>query len=74
MTNEIDDLGGVLTVRVTDSGSGFDFKKAAIQSKKDTVGYHGRGLLLLNELCDEVTYEEPGNSVVVRFTWSADHV
>lgn len=74
LKNEIDDHGGVLTLRVTDSGSGFDFKKAAIQSKRKTVGYHGRGLLLLNELCDEVIYDEPGNSVVVRFTWSADHV
>ena len=74
LTNEIDDAGGVLTLRVTDSGCGFDFKKTAIRSQRKSAGYYGRGLLLLHELCDEVTYEEPGNSVVVRFNWSADHV
>lgn len=74
LTNEIDDTGGVLTLRVTDSGQGFDFRKAAAKSRKESVEYHGRGLLLLNELCDEVTYEESGNSVVVRFNWSTESV
>ena len=74
LTNEIDDAGGVLTLRVTDSGQGFDFRKAAAKSRKQSAGYHGRGMLLLNELCDEVTYEGPGNSVVVRFNWSTESV
>ncbi len=74
LSNEIDSSGGVLTLRVTDSGSGFDFRKAARESKNQQSGYHGRGMMLLHELCDEVTYEEPGNSVLVRFKWSADHV
>jgi len=74
LTNEIDSAGGVLTLRVTDSGSGFDFRKAARESKAQRSGYHGRGMLLLYELCDKVRYEEPGNSVLVRFNWSADHV
>ncbi len=74
LANEIDETGGVLTLRVTDSGRGFDFRKAGVRSKRKSVGYHGRGMMLLNELCDEVTYEEPGNSVVVRFNWSTEHV
>jgi two-component system, HptB-dependent secretion and biofilm response regulator len=74
LTNEIDDVGGVLTLRVTDSGQGFDFRQAAANSRKKSVGYHGRGMMLLHELCDEVTYEEPGNSVVVRFKWSTESV
>lgn len=73
LTNEIDDSGGVLTMRVTDSGRGFDFRKATRQSKRKSAGYHGRGMMLLHELCDEVTYEAPGNSVVVRFKWSPEH-
>jgi CheY-like chemotaxis protein len=74
LTNEIDDAGGVLTLRVTDSGNGFDFRKAEAKSRKKSIGYHGRGMMLLRELCDEVTYEEPGNSVIVRFNWTTESV
>ena len=71
--SRMDEQGGDLTVRVTDSGKGFDFRKRPKRRDKRGSGYHGRGLMLLRELCDDVSFEAPGNCVVVRFSWNSGH-
>jgi CheY-like chemotaxis protein/anti-sigma regulatory factor (Ser/Thr protein kinase) len=58
--------GGLLRVRMKDSGPGFDFGRHSAGGLPD---YYGRGLKLLASLCRRVEYSPPGNDVLVEFTW-----
>ena len=63
-----------LRIRVTDSGDGFDyvsFVSRAENAVNAGVGYHGRGIRLLWDLCESVKYIDPGNEVEVIMQW--DH-
>lgn len=55
-----------LHVYVHDSGSGFDVNAVMERNKNKNSSEHGRGLLLINELADEVTYSEGGTSAYIR--------
>lgn len=57
--------GGVLQIEMEDSGAGF-----SSQPEASVEGYAGRGLALVNALADEVTFNERGNQVRVRFAWT----
>lgn len=59
--------GGLLRLRMTDSGPGFDFEAAA--GGGGVPPYYGRGLKLLASLCRRVEYFPPGNDVLVEFIW-----
>lgn len=59
--------GGLLRVRMQDSGCGFDF--SGQDAGGGLPGYYGRGLRLLASLCRRVEYFPPGNDVLVEFTW-----
>ncbi len=64
-----------LWITVTDSGPGFDHQ--ALVDKATAGGasanqYHGRGVRLLWDLCEEVAYTAPGNKVSVHLKWSED--
>ena len=66
-----------LYITVEDSGRGFDHrafveKVKVAQNKKNNKGYHGRGVQLLWDLCDEVTYSDPGNKVEVKMSWEQE--
>ena len=63
--------GGSLTLRVEDSGRGFDFKSRQGQ-ELSVSGYSGRGISLVEKLCQSVRYFEPGNKVEVVFSWIND--
>jgi two-component sensor histidine kinase len=63
--------GGVLIVRLEDSGSGFD------HDDKLTLGlqrsrYSGRGLPLVQSLTDSIEYLGVGNAVEVTYVWQYD--
>jgi len=61
-----------LRMQVTDSGNGFDYQSYTARSlndQKDNTGYHGRGILLLWDLCDSVVYTDPGNQIEVVMQW-----
>ncbi len=60
------DVGGYLKIRVIDSGPGFDF---APRAARDAGAYHGRGLQLLQQLCDSLTFHGAGNDVEACFRW-----
>ncbi len=62
--------GGLLTIRVQDSGNGFDFKKTVQQLDSNQQKF-GRGISLLYSLCKEVEYSGTGNRVKAVFEWSA---
>lgn len=65
----------LLRICVQDSGAGFDFTAYSDKCKADdvcAVSLHGRGLVIVNSLCQSVTHLGNGNTVVVEFDPSAD--
>ncbi len=64
---------GRLKITVTDSGEGFnevDALNEMMKTDQDTAGrFSGRGIKLLNSICDEVVYHGKGNHVEVIFSW-----
>lgn len=59
--------GGVMRVRMKDSGPGFAYGTAGLRHGQPA--YYGRGLKLLASLCRRVEYFPPGNEVLVEFAW-----
>lgn len=66
--HQADERGGVLMVRFEDSGKGFDYKKGT-PSLEGNLGHSGRGIQLLNSICDDISYEEKGNVVEATYRW-----
>lgn len=63
--------GGTLTLRIEDSGEGFDFTSR--QGKELSItGYSGRGIGIVEKLCKTVRYYGSGNKVEVVFEWIND--
>ena len=63
--------GGTLRLRVEDSGIGFNY--SALQGKALlTTGYSGRGIGIVEKLCETVRYYGSGNKVEVVFAWVND--
>jgi anti-sigma regulatory factor (Ser/Thr protein kinase) len=62
-----EDSTGRLLIKVEDSGAGFDFRPHARPSND----YSGRGISLIEGLCDSVEYNDKGNSVQAVFSWRA---
>lgn len=58
---------GTLKIIVNDSGEGFNFKELFRHNENDN--YHGRGVLLLQELCDEICYKGDGSEVEITILW-----
>lgn len=63
-----DDADNKLRLRVVDSGKGFDYKSHSY-GHLELAEYSGRGLHLINSLCNSVKYSEKGNQVEVIFDW-----
>lgn len=61
--------GGRLTLRVEDSGAGFDPQAAALLPA--SVNLSGRGMTLVRQLTDRCSYSADGRSVSVEFSWPA---
>ncbi|MFO7706353.1 MAG: fused response regulator/phosphatase [Halopseudomonas sp.] len=77
-----DNLGGVLSIEVADSGSGFAplaGPPPAFVAARDAAGlqgaegYCGRGLALVRALVDELEFNAAGNRVRVVFAWQLGH-
>ena len=60
--------GGEVVIHVEDSGPGFDFTEYLLEKPKE-LQPSGRGIRLLMELCDSVTFEPPGNQVEAVYSW-----
>jgi anti-sigma regulatory factor (Ser/Thr protein kinase) len=61
--------GGEITIIVSDSGSGFDYKKVQCDNL-DHSRLSGRGLQLVCELCNSLKFNEPGNQVEAIYSWN----
>jgi len=58
--------GGTLFIECTDSGEGF-------VPESSGVAYAGRGLRLLDDLCESFVIHPPGNRFEVRYRWHLGH-
>lgn len=70
---ELDVCSGAITARVTDEGEGFD--PAAVPdptTPQNLTRTGGRGLFLMRQLLDEVSYNEQGNSVTLVLRLDGD--
>ena len=63
--------GGVLQIRMEDSGKGFDFENSAAL-KRQQGGYSGRGIPMLESLCDSVDFYNGGSTTEVCYVWRFD--
>ena len=55
-----------------DEGSGFDHGSLPNPTEADRLGAtHGRGVFLMRNLCDEVSFNDRGNEVVLTLRRSA---
>lgn len=63
--------GGVMTIQVSDSGSGFQVGARDTRIPADTGALpHGRGLELVRGLCSSLRYNQRGNQVAATYVWS----
>lgn len=62
--------GGKMTLRIEDSGSGFDVEQV-LARPLDIDRLSGRGLSLVRQLSSEVGWSDGGRSVCVEFSWEA---
>src|SRR5690606_26555749 len=60
--------GGVLCVRVEDTGQGFDHE-ALCRDLPPLDQYSGRGIPLLRSMCRRLEFQGTGNIVVAEFAW-----
>ncbi len=56
--------GGLLTIRVEDTGDGFDYQENQV-SLESNVGHSGRGIQLLNTICEKIEYRGNGNMLIL---------
>lgn len=66
--------GGLLTIKIRDSGAGFDLAKTQTVVAGAENPYSGRGIHLLRSLCEKVEFLGIGNEVEVRYRWSNEHL
>lgn len=71
INHKTNENGGLLNVRIEDSGDGFDYSGRSGETLS-TFGYSGRGIALVEKLCGRVTYQGCGNVVEVDFSWVND--
>ena len=62
--------GGCLTIRVEDSGKGFDIERVMARPH-DTDRLSGRGVSLVRQLSRRASWSDDGRSACVEFSWEA---
>ncbi len=60
--------GGRLTIKVVDSGEGFNWHQR-LMVLEENLAFSGRGLKLLESLCSQLTFHGKGNRVTAVFDW-----
>ncbi|MGH1462018.1 MAG: ATP-binding SpoIIE family protein phosphatase [Neptuniibacter sp.] len=63
--------GGRLLVQIEDSGDGFDYESWCLQNRThETNLFSGRGIALVKELCESISYDNGGSKVEIIYTYS----
>lgn len=60
--------GGYIVITVEDSGKGFDFKNHKSDPNNEHL-FSGRGLMLVESLCKQLHFIEPGNKAEAIYAW-----
>ncbi|MDH3387252.1 MAG: SpoIIE family protein phosphatase [Gammaproteobacteria bacterium] len=58
-----------ILLRIEDSGKGFDYENHDPPAARETA-LSGRGILLIQDLCESLEYHGKGNIAIARFSWS----
>ncbi|MEN8251730.1 MAG: SpoIIE family protein phosphatase, partial [Bacteroidota bacterium] len=58
-----------IMVRIEDSGNGFDHKNLPMPDLKNHTGLAGRGIMLVKDLCESLTYTGKGNISEAIYSW-----
>ena len=61
---------GRIKIRIEDSGIGFDFDNDSAAAADNNGQLHGRGILLIRELCESLQFMSPGNKAEAVFAWN----
>ncbi len=64
--------GGRLMLHVMDSGGGFEYSNEVLKDACQNDGFHGRGITLIRDLCDQIQYVGQGNEVEAEFVWKQE--
>lgn len=70
--SHVDDLH-TLTISITDTGRGFDYQNWLNPDTRPANAFSGRGIMLLQGLCDQLTYLPPGNQAQATYRWQFDN-
>ncbi len=65
---QIDGRRSIL-LRVADSGEGFDFQSVKVPDEEE-LAFSGRGLILIRDLCESLTYYGNGNTAEAVYSWT----
>jgi two-component sensor histidine kinase len=60
--------GGYILIEVEDSGPGFNLEQIK-QANAQVKNYSGRGITLVENLCESLQYFTPGNRVEAVYRW-----
>ena len=60
--------GGFIRIQIEDSGSGFDFKNRPSRPA-NARAFSGRGIMLVENLCESFRYFAPGNKAEALYQW-----
>lgn len=61
---------GELTIKMHDSGEGFDYKHLHSSQQEQAPIFSGRGILLTRSLCQSLEYQGKGNAVKAVYRWN----
>jgi len=61
--------GGILDVYIKDTGKGFDTNLVSKLLVKDS-GYYGRGIFMVNAICESLNYSDNGRQVHASYKWT----
>jgi anti-sigma regulatory factor (Ser/Thr protein kinase) len=66
--------GGRIMIKIHDSGQGFDIKKYyenRVNKRENKLQLSGRGIELVEQLCDSLDFQEKGEVVEASYVWAS---
>ncbi len=58
-----------ILLRIEDSGKGFDYENRRLSLAQET-DLSGRGIMLIQDLCESLEFHGKGNIAIARFSWN----